>query len=183
MTTGFTNPAFDLLKRNILGFSYIETFGDKADYRNKTLGGANINWLMDRNQSVFSIEEDITTDPLKTFNQINNIVQKQWVTRNMRKDLELNLIGFLPRTPEDAIGLIKSQIVSNLEKYISQGNIGNYQDNDGNIREIDPATDVIVEQDPNNPVNYNFMYGYYLRNILKRLFGYFAVNTNTFNIS
>ena len=181
MEGGFTEPAEDLLKKKLYGFTWIETFGDISDRRNLVLGQANILWFIDSGDGIYSIEEDITTDPTDTFNQINNMTQKQWVTKNMRTNLDLTAIGVIANSTEEALGLIKGQILSNLTNYVGKGKIAQYEDNSGGTRNINQG-DVIVERDPTKKTTYNFMYRYYLKNVIKHLFGLYVVNTNDFKI-
>ncbi len=178
---GYEEPSEDLLKKKLLGFSYIETFGDKSDRRNIVLGQSNIIWFTDAGDGVYTIEEDITTDPWATFNQINNMTQKQWVTKNMRASLDLTAVGIVSNSTEEALGLIKGQIISQLSTYVGTGKIAQYEDDNGVTRNINQS-DVIVERDPNNRTNYNFMYKFYIKDVIKRLYGLFVVNTNDFKI-
>jgi hypothetical protein len=182
MVAGFAEPAEDLLRKNLYGFTYVETYGDHSDTRNLSLGGANIIWFSDLGSSIYRIEEDITVDPMDTFSQINNMTQKQWVTRNLRKGLDTSLVGYLPLDSEDALGVIKGGIVESLKAYVAQGKISQYMNSDGIIRDIQFNADVIVEQDTVNKIIFNFMYVFYLCNVIKWLYGVYVVNTNDFGI-
>lgn len=183
LTASFTDPGETILRKNLAGFKTLETFGDLESPQNATLGGNDVIFMTDQGGSVFRIEEDITVDTFaEDFHLINNMTQKQFVTRFVRGQTDSNLVGVVVPSAAAGVGLVKGFVASSLTNLVTRGIIGQYQDENGNERPLNPDSDVVVFRDQTDSTLYHFFYAFYLRNTIKRLFGLFTVNTNDFGL-
>jgi hypothetical protein len=65
---------------------------------------------------------------------------------------------------------------------LGRGTIGQYEDDNGNVRKYDPSSDIVVFRDTADPTLYHMFYAYFLRMPIKRVFGLFTVNSNDFGV-
>jgi hypothetical protein len=176
LTDGFTDPGDVILKKQVPGWDEIEVFTEGEDLR---LGASSIIYLSDLGAGVFQCEESTTVDILADdFHEISGMTQKQNVTRVVRTNMDAKLIAYVPPSVQAAISVIRGTLVDVLTGLISQGRIARYQDDSGSDRAIDPSKDILVTRDRATKTLYNFMYAYYLRYPIKRLYGLYAVDTN-----
>jgi len=54
--------------------------------------------------------------------------------------------------------------------------IGDYQDDAGKVRSIDPDKDALVFRDPADPSLFHIGYNYFLATTAKRVYGLYTVN-------
>jgi len=173
----FTSYSNTVLRKTIAGFTYIETYGDVETTSNKTLGESNVIYITDRGNSVYRIEEDFTVDNFaQDYNLIMHMTQKQYVTRYVYKRMDESLISLVVPSPEATLALVRGFLVSILNSLVGSNVIAKYQDSEGNVRAIDPDTDIKVFIDSNDSTKIHFIYTYYLPQIIKRLFGLYTVN-------
>jgi len=177
MTAGFSDPGATILKNTLIGgWDEVEVF---TDAENNILGAAGIIWFVDEGAGVYRIEESITVDKFADdFAEISAMTQKQYVTRILRSNMTTALTGFVPPSQQAALAQIRGVIVGTLTGLVARGVIARYQDAAGNDRKIDPQSDVLVAKDRNSKTQYNFLYAYWLRYPIKRMFGLFGVDTN-----
>ena len=181
LNASFADPAETLLRKQLPGLKTIQTYGDVESPYNLALGGANIIFFTDQGGGIFRIEEDITVDTFAPdFNLINNMNQKMYVTKQVRTQLDLKLIGLIVPSEEAGVALIRSFTVGVLSALLGRGLIGRYSTPDGAERAINPTKDVIVFRDQSDPTLYHILYAYWLRNELKRITGLYSVNSNDF---
>ena len=180
MISGFTDPGLDLLRRSLYGFEDLETFGAKDSLDNLSLGAVGIIWFLENGPGSWLIYEDTTVDKFaRDFMQINNMTQKQFVVRQIRDAVDKNLIGLVVDSPEDAKALIRGFIKAQLQGFVASGFIAPYRDENGNTRPM-RESDIVVYPAPNSDTDYIFKFTFYLRNVIKRLFGYYTVNGQNF---
>lgn len=180
MVSGFTDPGLDLLRRSLYGFEDLETFGAKDSLDNLSLGAVGIIWFLENGPGSWLIYEDTTVDKFaRDFMQINNMTQKQFVVRQIRDAVDKNLIGLVVDSPEDAKALIRGFIKAQLQGFVASGFIAPYRDESGNTRPI-RESDIVVYPAPDSDTDYIFKFTFYLRNVIKRLFGYYTVNGQNF---
>lgn len=179
MTTGFNSPATTILHKYIGGFTFLQTYGDIESIENNTLGNANIIYFTDRGSGVYRIEEDYTVDTYSDdIESIMNMQQKQYVTRTMVYQLTNALVGTVTPSSEAGVILLAGKISEVLNSLIAEGIIAQYQDEDGNVRDLSHDLDIDVWADTSDKTKLHFVYAYYLQGVIKRLFGVYTVDKN-----
>lgn len=173
LVSSFQDPKETVLFKQIPGFDYIETY---TQQQNAELGGNNIIFLKDVGQGVAQIMEDITTDPFSpdTLN-LNQMTQKQFVTKDIRRTLTTAIIGQVFPSAGAGIALIQDILQTRLRTLVSRNLIGSYQDANGNPRSISGA-DIYVVRDEADPTLFHIGYNYFLATVAKRVFGLFTVS-------
>ena len=168
-----TDPRQTILLNNLTSFDTMDTY---TDAENLQLGGNNIIFFYDQGNGVYQIREDITTDPYSsdTLN-INQMTQKQYVTRDIRKYMNTAVIGAVFPSASAGVFAIQAALATRLRVLLSSNVIGYYQDASGKVRDISVA-DTLVFRDPADPTAYNIGYNYFLATTAKRIFGLFTVN-------
>jgi len=183
LVASFQDPGNTILRKNLAGFQTIETYGDIEDPRNLTLGNAQVLFFTDRGASVYRIEEDVTVDTFAPdFTDINAMTQKQFVTKTIRQQVDDALVGVVVPSAQAGIGLVKGFVVGAVNTLVTRGIVGRYQDDAGNERKLDPDADVVVFQDESDYRLYHFFYAYWIKTVIKRLFGLYSVNSNDFGL-
>jgi hypothetical protein len=183
LVASFQDPGETVLRKTLGGFNTLETYGDIEDPRNLTLGAAQVVFMTDQGGSVFRIEEDETVDTFADdFKAINAMTQKQFVTKNIRTQVDQSLVGIVVPSAQAGVGLVKGFVVGAVNGLVTRGVVGRFQDDNGNERSIDPDADVVVFRDETDVTLYHFFYAYWLKTVVKRLFGLFSVNSNDFGL-
>lgn len=183
LTASFQDPGETVLRKQLAGFTELETYGDLEDPRNLQLGSANVIFLTDRGGGVFRIEEDVTPDTFADdFHFINAMTQKQFVVKNIRSQVDNALVGIVVPSAQAGIGLVKGFVVGAVSTLVSRGVVGRYQDDSGAERPINPESDVVVFRDDSDVTLYHFFFAFWLKTTIKRLFGLYSVNSNDFGL-
>jgi len=183
LVSSFQDPGETVLRKTLAGFNTLETYGDIEDPRNLTLGAAQVIFLTDLGGSVFRVEEDVTVDTFADdFKNINAMTQKQFVVKNIRTQVDNALVGVVVPSAQAGIGLVKGFVVGAVNSLVTRGVVGRYQDDAGNERPIDPDADVVVFRDDTDPTLYHFFFAFWLKTVIKRLFGLYSVNSNDFGL-
>jgi hypothetical protein len=183
LVSSFQDPGETILRRTLGGFNTLETYGDIEDPRNLSLGSAQVLFLTDLGASVFRIEEDVTVDTFADdFKNINAMTQKQFVVKNIRTQVDNALVGVVVPSAQAGIGLVKGFVVGAVNTLVTRGIVGRFQDEAGNERTIDPDGDVVVFRDDTDTTLYHFFFAFWLKTVIKRLFGLYTVNTNDFGL-
>jgi len=178
LVNSFADPSVTILRQNVTGFDTLQTY---TDPENLILGGASITWMTDQGSSVFRYEEDITVhDTSEEFQLISATVQKQFVVKVVRRNMNDSLIAAVVPSAEAGIALVRSTLGEILIGLLGQGKIADYQDAAGNAREFDIDSDIVVLRDSSSLTKYDFFFAFFIFAPIKRLFGLFAVNTNDF---
>jgi len=140
------------------------------------LGAAGLIFFSDSGSGVYVFEEDQTVDKYDAeFSEILPMRTKQDVTRIVRREMDKSVIGMVPNTRGDAKATIASKLMQVLIGLVNTGVIPPYQDDAGNARQIN-SSDVEVFVDSTDPTKYNFLYGFFTRFAIKRLFGLYVTN-------
>lgn len=183
LTASFQDPGNTVLHKNLAGFKTLETYGDIEDPRNLTLGAAQVIFLTDQGGGVFRIEEDVTVDTFADdFKAINAMTQKHFVVKNIRQQVDNALIGIVVPSAQAGVGLVKGFVVGAISTLVTRGIVGRYQNDDGTERPIDPESDVVVFRDETDSTLYHLFFSFYIRTVLKRVFGLYAVNSSDFGL-
>lgn len=174
LNSAFVDPKETILFKTITSFDTMQTY---TNPENALLGGNNIVFLSDEGSGVFRLKEDITTDPFSpdTLN-INQMVQKQFVTRDIRRTINNSLISMVFPSAETGVITLQSILAARLSSLSGNNLIGYYQDSSGNVRDIDPTTDALVFRDTNDPTLFHIGYNYFLATTAKRVYGLYTVN-------
>jgi hypothetical protein len=173
---GFSDPATDLLKQPVVGFDTIQIYPNSDISQ---LGQAQIVYVNGAPGS-YSWGEDTTVDHSSGFNLIQLMTQRQFVTKVVIREME-SLIGITPNSSSAAKQLIQGQLASVLLGLLARGLIAPYQDEVGAERPFNPDTDILIFQDQNDPTLFYFLYAWFSRNVIKRLFGLYDLNSNNFS--
>ena len=169
-----TSPTSTILLGEITSFDFIQTY---TPQENAILGGNNIIFFEDAGNGIYVITEDITTDPFAPdTSNINQMTQKQYVTKDIRTTVNKAIIGAVYPNASSGVITLQTVIASRLVTLITSGVIGDYQDANGNVRTINPATDTFVFRDKTDPTLFHIGYNYFLATTAKRVFGLFTVN-------
>ena len=180
LTDSFSDPANTVLKKNLSGFQTVQTYTEKE---NVLLGDGSLVYFTDLGNGVIRIEEDTTVDQFAIdFYLISAMTQKQFVTKVVRREMENSVIALIVPSAEAGIGIIKATLSGILLGLQGRGLIGQYEDDQGNVRKFDPSADVVVFRDTADPTLYHMFYAYFLRLPIKRIFGLYTVNSNDFGI-
>lgn len=169
----YTDPRATVLLDQLVSFDSIQTYTKEE---NAILGGNNIIYVKDEGPNAARIMEDVTTDPFSpdTLN-LNQMTQKQFVTKDIRRTMTNAIISQVFPSPAAGIALIQDVLLNRLRTLVSRSLVGVYQDDQGGERSIS-GTDVIVTRDLADPTLYYIGYNYFLATVAKRLFGLFTVN-------
>lgn len=173
LSASFADPKETVLMKQITSFSQMQVY---TIPENLILGGNNIVYFNDEGNGIYRIKEDITTDVFSSdCHNINQMVQKQYVTRDIRRTINNSFISMVFPTASAGVATLTSILVSRLGQL--EGNIvGNYQDANGNPRGIKPGLDTVVFRDQADPTLFHIGYNYFLATTAKRVFGLFTVN-------
>ena len=141
------------------------------------LGGNNVIFLADEGNGIYRLKEDVTTDPFSpdTLN-INQMVQKQFVTRDIRRTINNSLISMVFPSADAGVLALQSILVSRLYTLVGNSLIGQYQSATGVVRDLDPGADALVFRDQADPTLFHIGYNYFLATTAKRVYGLYTVN-------
>ncbi len=173
----FADPATDVLRTQVAGFDTIDIMRDEE---NKILGAAQINYIKGSPGAYFW-GEDVTVDTTKNFDRIQLMTQRQFVTKVVVREMD-SLIGITPVSTEGGRNLVRGRLASILRGLLGRGLIGQYLDENQNERQFDPEADIVVYADKNDPSLYYFNFAWFSRNVIKRLFGLYQLNSNDFSV-
>lgn len=178
LNASFADPAETVLRKQLAGFDTMQVY---TDPENRILGGASTIYLSDLGAKVFQMQEDLTVDTMASeFNLISAMNQKQFVTKVVRREMDSSLISLVVPSAQAGIGLVRATLAGILLGLLGRGLIAQFQDANKNDRRFDPNADIVVYQDTEDETLYHFLYAYWLRYPIKRLFGLYSVGTNDF---
>lgn len=173
LNSSFTDPKETILFKQIVSFDTMQTY---TQPENMILGGNNILFFSDEGNGIYRVKEDVTTDPFSpdTLN-LNQMVQKQFVTRDIRRVIDNSLISMVFPSADTGIITLKSILMARLGVLVGNNLIGKYQTAAGAVRDITSA-DAIVFKDQADPTLFHIGYNYFLATTAKRVFGLYTVN-------
>jgi hypothetical protein len=174
VNSAFTDPKETVLYKQITSFDNMQTY---TNPENAILGGNNVIFFADESGGVYRIKEDITTDPFSpdTLN-INQMVQKQFVTRDIRRVINNAMISMVFPSAETGVITLQAILSSRLSTLVGNNLIGEYQTGSGTVRDIEPDNDTVVFRDAADPTLFHIGYNYFLATTAKRVFGLYTVN-------
>lgn len=182
--TSLPSPSDCLVRKMITGFVTDSTFETYLDAERRTLA--------DNGVTVVTLDAGrlLLLDPLTTeaggagvvqFEEPQSSAARDAVTNTVTTLLDLNVVGIVPDDLADFITDVKTWIMLAILANIENGTIAPYRDSSGNIRDIDPKTDIKVEQSIVDPRTYNFKYWFNLKYPAKRFFGEYSVDNPFFS--
>ena len=178
LVASFADPANTVLKKNLSGFRTVQTYTPKE---NALLGDSALVFFTDLGNGIVRIEEDTTVDTFAIdFYLISAMTQKQFVTKVVRREMENAVISLVVPSAEAGVGIIRAALSGILLGLLGRGIIGQYEDDNQNVRKFDPQSDVVVFRDTTDPTLYHMFYAFFLRLPIKRVFGLFTVSSNDF---
>ncbi len=178
LVNSFADPAETILRKNVTGFTFVQTYSEPQD---EILGGASITYMSDRGASVYRFEEDITIhDIAEEFQLINVTAQKQFVTKVVRRNMDEALVGVVPPSLQSGLAVIRTTLANILIGLLGRGLIAQYRDESGNNRDMNADVDVVVFKDEASETLFYFGYTFFVKSTIKRLFGLYQVNQSNF---
>jgi hypothetical protein len=180
-TAAFTDPSGTLLNKDCSSFDTVEVWNEKEEV---LLGGASITTLSYIDSGVYRfIESKTVTTSEPGLQEISARTQAHYVVKRVRNELKVATIGFVP--PSTAAGevLITSSLVQSLSAMASNNIIAPYgqEEDPKTIRQINPASDIKVWVDENDPRIYHFQFFFNIRYPIKNLFGLYSLDTKFFD--
>jgi len=173
LVCSFSDPKATVLFQNIVNFDFIETY---TKQENALLGAAGVIFLKDLGSGVYQLMEDTTVDKFSPDTQnINQMTQKQFVTKDIRTTLTNAIIGQVFPSTGAGVALIQDILITRLRTLVSRSLIGDYQDVTGNTRSI-TNSDIYVVRDVADPTMFHIGYNFFLATVAKRIFGLFTVS-------
>jgi len=167
----FASPSEALLRKQIVGFDEIQLYTNKE---REALAAAGC-MVLESREGTYIVFDDTTTDTTSDDVMIPSaIVQQDFVTKLLRNYLDVKIVGYVPRSANEGIALIRSAIALKLRQCVNSEVIAPFGDNED--RDIQPLTDIYVERDPVSKTAYNFKYWFNIRYPIKRLFGQYTVD-------
>jgi len=178
----FTDPGETLLRKNLFGFDTIKVYTEPEELQLISYSIIYVSNTGDDVAPVYRIEESTTVDRTSDDNNEISVAinQKDFVTREIRTNMDSSLIGIVPPSEQAGVALIQAFLVSNLKDLLARGRIGDYTDSSGASRALDPDEDVRVFRAKDSKTAYNFQYFWHGRYPLKRLFGLYSVDRKFF---
>lgn len=181
----FASPADALVRASVGGFDAAEAdFTPWVRSERAQLASNGVTVL------TFDAGRFLLLDPCSTeragggliqFEQWSSSIQKDNIVRQVRSTLDANVVGIVPVDVADFIIDVKQFIANVLTSAIAEGAIGPFVDPNGNRRAIDLNQDIVVEQSPTDPTQYNFNFFFNLRYPALRLFGQYSVDNPFFS--
>lgn len=181
----FEQPWRTMLRTNLTAFETVQTY---TESENLTLGENQINFLSQTGDGIYRWEEDVTTDRTGTENSadefriISAMIQKKHILDGVDNVIESTIIGLVPDDVEGGIEAIRNAISGYLGEEVQRGSLGRYQDEDGNSRKLNPATDIRVFRDTTQKTLYRYWFAFFLKYPIKRTFGLAKVDSNNFGL-
>lgn len=178
MVNSFVDPATTILRKNLAGFTYIQTYSEPQD---DILGQNSVTYMSDRGANVYRFEEDITVhDIAEEFQLINVTIQKHFVTKVVRRNMDEALIGVVPPSLQSGLSVIRTTLANILIGLLGRGLIAQYRDESGNNRDLNAEVDITVFKDEASETLFYFGYTFFVKSSIKRLFGMYKVNETNF---
>ena len=181
----FNSPADALVRSSVAGFDASESdFTPWVRSERAQLASNGVTVL------TFDAGRFLLLDPCSTeraggglvqFEQWSSSVQKDNIVRQVRSTLDANVVGIVPVDVADFVIDVKQFIANVLTSAIAEGAIGPFVDPNGNRRAIDLNQDIVVEQSPVDPTQFNFNFYFNLRYPALRLFGQYSVDNPFFS--
>lgn len=178
--TSFTSPADPLMRQDIVGFvTSDDSFETYLDGERHTLASQGVT-VVTKNAGRLTLLDPITTEGggsnVIQFKEISNSACQDAVSSTVTSLLDANAVGVVPDDLADFVADSKTWIMLGILANINNGTIAPFVDANGNIRDIDPSTDIWLEQSSTDPSTYYFRYWYRHRYVSKYFWGEYSVD-------
>jgi hypothetical protein len=173
LNASFLSPSEGLLRKVVTGLDEVQeiTKGDRD-----LMASNGVTLIYDR-QGGNVVFDPVSTDLTSAeFREINVMNQKDNIAKRVRLQVDNTLVGIVPDDLAQFIFEVKQQVAVQLNGAISDGAIAPYQNDDGTVRNIDLQNDIIVTRRASDPTTYDFRFTFYVKFIVKRLFGTYSVS-------
>jgi hypothetical protein len=172
LMASFLSPSEGLLRKEVVGLDEVELFsvGDR-DF----LASNGVNVIQSRAGRNVIFDPTSTDQSSAEFKELNVMAQKDNIVKRVRKATDDTLIGIVPDDLAQFIFELKAVVAVQLTSAVAEGAIANFQNDDGTVRNIDLQNDIIVKRRANDPTAYDFRFSFFVKFIVKRLFGTFSV--------
>lgn len=177
ITCGFNVPYATILRQSVIGFDQISTFSDSDVL---LVGAASTSFIYKDGQDYLWGESATVDTSEPSLNEISGRTAEQFVSRYVVKQVDANLVGFMPDSAAQLGQVTASFVAQTMLDLFAQRFISDWLDDNGNIRQFSPDSDVQAVADTTDPRNVYFNYCYFLRYPGKRFFGLYAVDGNPF---
>lgn len=173
LNASFLSPAEGLLRKEVVGLDEVDllSVGDR-DF----MAGNGVNIVQARGGVNVCFDPMTTDQSSAEFTEINVMNQKDNIVKRVRKRADDTLIGLVPDDLAQFVFELKSTVAIELNSAIADGAIAPFQNDDGTVRNINLSDDIIVSRRASDPTAYNFKFAFFVKFIVKRLFGTFSVS-------
>jgi hypothetical protein len=173
LMASFLSPAEGLLRKEVVNLDEVEllSIGDR-----NLLASNGVNVVQARGGVNVCFDPTSTDQSSAEFKELNVMAQKDNIVKRIRKATDDTLIGLVPDDLAQFIFELKSVVAVNLNAAIADGAIAAFQNDDGTVRNIDLQNDIIVKRRQSDPTSFDFRFSFFVKFIVKRLFGTFSVN-------
>lgn len=173
LMASFLSPSEGLLRKEVVGLDEVAllSIGDR-DF----MASNGINLVQSRGGVNVCFDPQSTDLTSAEFTELNVMAEKDNVVKRVRKRADDTLIGIVPDDLGQFIFELKSVVAGELNSAITDGAIAPFQNDDGTIRNIDLSTDIIVRRRSSDPTAFDFRFSFFVKFIVKRLFGTFSVS-------
>ena len=178
LNASFSDPGETILRKNLYGFDYVNTYTEPEQLQLVGFGAVFLSNHGTDDVPVYRVEESTTVDTTSADNNEISVAinQKEYTTREIRRQMDDALIAIVPPSEQAGIAIIQTYLVSILANMVSGGIIAPYTDESGANRPIDPNGDVLVFRARDGKTSYNFKYWWNARYPVKRLFGLYSTD-------
>jgi hypothetical protein len=172
LMASFLSPSEGLLRKEVVGLDEVEliSVGDR-----NFLASNGVNVVTSRAGVNVVFDPTSTDQSSAEFKELNVMAQKDNIVKRVRKATDDTLIGIVPDDLAQFIFELKAVVAVQLTSAVAEGAIANFQNDDGTVRNIDLQNDIIVKRRANDPTAYDFRFSFFVKFIVKRLFGTFSV--------
>jgi hypothetical protein len=172
LMASFLSPAEGLLRKEVVGLDEVEqlSVGDR-----NFLASNGVNVVQPRGGVNVVFDPTSTDQSSAEFKELNVMAQKDNIVKRVRKATDDTLIGLVPDDLAQFVFELKTVVAVQLTSAVAEGAIANFQNDDGTTRNIDLQNDIIVRRRQNDPTAYDFRFSFFVKFIVKRLFGTFSV--------
>ncbi len=176
--TSLPGAADSMVRKTIQGFE-IDTFEEYVKGERHTLAD-NGTTVVTLDAGNFRMLDPLTTEAggagVVSYEEPAASWQRDILTSSVGTLIDNNLVGVVPTNVADFIVSTMQWIMLAIKANIENGTIGPYRDAAGNVRDIDPSSDIKVWQSESDPRTFYFRYWYNLKYPAKRFFGEYSVD-------
>ena len=172
LMASFLSPSEGMLRKEVVGFDEVE---ELAIPDRNFLASQGVNVINSRAGLNVVFDPTSTDQSSAEFKELNVMAQKDNIVKQVRFATDQALIGVVPDDLAQFVFELKTVVAGQLNSAIADGTIAAFQNDNGTRRDIDLANDIIVRRRQSDPTAYDFRFSFFVKFIVKRLFGTFSV--------